>query len=115
MGPQDQPAYLNAALAGWAAADAQPEEALATLQRLETEAGRPPEADRVHWGPRVLDLDLLLWGDLVVDSARLTLPHPRLHERRFVLAPLAEVSPDAVHPGLSRRIDELLLHLPAGA
>lgn len=63
---------------------------------IERDAGRER---RERWGPRTLDLDLLLYGDAVVDAPGLTIPHPRMAERRFVLAPLAEVLPDAVIPG----------------
>jgi 2-amino-4-hydroxy-6-hydroxymethyldihydropteridine diphosphokinase len=70
--------------------------------RIEAEAGRER---RVRWGPRSLDLDLLLYGDAVVAAPGLQVPHPRLTERRFVLAPLAEVWPDAIVPGHGRLAD----------
>ena len=72
-------------------------EVLATLKAIERALGREPGAPK--WGPRTLDLDLLLYDDLVLDVPGLTLPHPRLHQRAFVLAPLAEVSPALVVPG----------------
>jgi 2-amino-4-hydroxy-6-hydroxymethyldihydropteridine diphosphokinase len=61
----------------------------------------------VRWGPRTLDLDLLLYGDLVCKENGLTLPHPRMHERLFVLDPLCEVAPEAFHPVLHKTIREL--------
>jgi 2-amino-4-hydroxy-6-hydroxymethyldihydropteridine diphosphokinase len=66
-----------------------------------------------QWGPRRIDLDLLFYGTLRLESLRLTLPHPRLHERRFVLTPLVEIAPDWVHPVLGRSMRELLAGLPA--
>lgn len=75
---------------------------LAELLAIETTAGR---VRREQWGPRILDLDLLLYGDAVIDAPGLQVPHPRMHQRRFVLAPLAEVWPDAVVPGKGRVAD----------
>ncbi len=106
-GPENQGPYLNAALAAdttLAAADV-----LALLHRIE--AGR--ERERVvHWGPRTLDLDLLVYGDLVSDAAALEVPHPRMHERRFVMVPVCDIVPDLVHPGLGRTMRDLLADLP---
>lgn len=105
-----QPDYLNAAAAGFTWLS--PEEALALGQRLERQAGR--EAGPRN-GPRPLDVDLLLYGDTVRSAADLTLPHPRLAERLFVLEPLADVTPDRRVPPHGRRIRELLAELRAGA
>jgi len=65
-------------------------------------------------GPRMIDIDILLFGDKIVESAKLTIPHPAMHERRFVLEPLAEIAPEALHPALKKTIRELLDALPPG-
>ena len=65
-------------------------------------------------GPRIIDLDILLFGDVILESPGLTVPHPAMHERRFVLEPLAEIAPEARHPVLKKTIRELLDALPAG-
>ena len=90
LGPPDQPRYVNAA----AALDCElaPLELLDTLQAIELEQGRERKAER--WGPRTLDLDILLFGDLQLDEERLTVPHYHMHARAFVLYPLAEIAPD---------------------
>ena len=75
------------------------------LLEVEQEMGR---ARNVKWEPRVIDLDLLLYGDRVIHTVALTLPHPLMHERRFVLQPLAEIAPVAVHPVLNKTVRELL-------
>jgi 2-amino-4-hydroxy-6-hydroxymethyldihydropteridine diphosphokinase len=96
--------FLNGALlVDWSA---HPLELLALCRRLEAEAGRDPRPD-VRWGPRPLDLDLLVAEALVIESPALTLPHPRFGERRFALAPAAELVPDWVHARLGRSIAEL--------
>lgn len=74
--------------------------------------GRIRAADTPPKGPRIVDLDLLLYGNLVLNDPDLTLPHPALHERRFVLAPLAEIAPHLQHPLLHRTIGELIQQLP---
>lgn len=80
------------------------------LQRIETEAGRTRTALRD--GPRPLDLDLLLYGDLVLVLSALVVPHPRMASRRFVLAPLADLRPDLVVPGTGRTVSALLSAAP---
>jgi 2-amino-4-hydroxy-6-hydroxymethyldihydropteridine diphosphokinase len=93
-GPGDQSDYLNAVVALDSTHDARG--LLAIARRLEAEAGRPPPAERVRWGPRPLDVDILLVGDTHVDEPDLVVPHPRMHDRPFVLAPLADVAPQLV-------------------
>ena len=77
-----------------------PRALLAELQKIERELGRPEPHEQ--WGPRVIDLDLLSYGDLVLDEPGLTLPHPRMQERPFVLIPLAEIAPGWRHPHADR-------------
>ncbi len=94
MGPADQPDYVNAA--ALLSSGLEPEPLLDRLQALEAAHGRVREGER--WGPRTLDLDLLLYGDQVIGTPRLTVPHPGLRERAFVLYPLADLKPDLVLP-----------------
>jgi 2-amino-4-hydroxy-6-hydroxymethyldihydropteridine diphosphokinase len=94
-GPIEQPAFVNGAVAVETALE--PSELLMALLDVERLLGRVRSGER--WGPRTIDLDLLLYGERIVDEPGLTLPHPRLHERRFALEPLAELAPDAFVPG----------------
>lgn len=95
MGPQDQPDYVNAVMAVATALPAL--DLLRNLQRIEYEQGRVRNGER--WGARTLDLDLLIYGDQVIRHPELTVPHPGLAERAFVLFPLYEIAPDLVVPG----------------
>jgi len=95
VGVVDQPRFLNAAVA--VDTELGPRALLELLLSVERELGRTRECRR--FGPRTIDLDLLLYGDEVVDEPDLTVPHPRLHERRFALEPLAELDPDLAVPG----------------
>ena len=82
-----------------------PEDLLAALHHIETQFGRQRS---LHWGPRTLDLDLLLYGDRVMETPHMELPHPRLHERAFVLVPLADIFPEGWHPVLNQSIAQLV-------
>ena len=98
----DQPRFYN--LACRAQTTLAPLDLLHHLKELETRLGREPT---VRFGPRVIDLDILFYDDLVLDTPELTLPHPRLQERAFVLVPLADIAPDLVHPTLKLTMAEL--------
>jgi 2-amino-4-hydroxy-6-hydroxymethyldihydropteridine diphosphokinase len=91
VGGPEQPDYLNAVAI--VESELPAKDLLAVLHGIETAMGRTRE---IHWGPRVIDLDLIQYGGLLVNDEKLTLPHPRAHERRFVLAPWFEIEPDAV-------------------
>ena len=107
LGPQDQPAFINAV----AMLDTrlEPEALLDALQAIEQRAGRVRNAER--WGPRVLDLDLLLYADRRVDTPRLQVPHYHMHARSFVLYPLAELAADLILPD-GTPLQQLLLGCP---
>jgi len=109
VSPVPQPDFLNTAALARAALP--PEELLALAKALEREAGRRPG---VRFGPRPLDIDLLVYGDLQMEEPELTLPHPRMRERRFVLVPLAEIAPDLPVPPDGARVADLLARLGEG-
>lgn len=106
-GREDQPAFLNQALAIQTLL--RPEALLAACQAAEQRAGRQRLE---HWGSRTLDVDILLFGDKIIGTPTLTVPHPRLPERRFALVPLAEIAAARLHPQLYETIETLLLHCP---
>jgi len=113
---RSQAAFLNSALRAHLP-DVIPRELIATLLEIERLLGRD-RAREERWGPRLLDLDILLWGSRVIHDEGLEVPHPRVHERRFALAPLAELLPDAEIPGhgpvaalLERVRDQPIEHL----
>ena len=85
----------------------QPLDLLAALQTIETAAGRTRKG-AVRFGPRTLDLDIVFYDDLVLDTPELVLPHPRMHKRRFVLKPMCDINPQVLHPVLQRNVQDLL-------
>jgi len=100
-----QPAFLNMVAELRGNTLPRPEELMARLLRIEYSLGRTRDADMA---PRTIDLDLLFYANEVSDTQFLTLPHPRLHRRRFVLVPLNELAPTLVHPKLNKTVSELL-------
>jgi 2-amino-4-hydroxy-6-hydroxymethyldihydropteridine diphosphokinase len=107
VGVQGQDAYLNGVLA--LEASGSPGNLLKQLLAIEKRMGRERKE---RWEPRTLDLDLLLFGEEIVHKEGLTLPHPLMHLRRFVLVPLAEIAPGLVHPSLQKSVSAMLAELP---
>ena len=106
----DQPLFLNACCTGLT--DLEPSELFARMRRIERDGGR--ERAGVRFGPRTIDLDLLLFGEQVMETPALSIPHPRMHERAFVLVPLAELAPNWQHVLLSRSIGQLAEAIDTG-
>jgi 2-amino-4-hydroxy-6-hydroxymethyldihydropteridine diphosphokinase len=103
----DQPWFINGVLL--CETDLTPQDLLLTIQDIERDFGRER---KIRWGPRTLDLDLLTFGDHRINLPSLTIPHPRLHERRFVLVPLLEIAPDWLHPTMKVSGRSLLDQIP---
>ncbi len=111
-GPADQPVYFNGAVE--VAVELSPRELLAALQDIERQLGRDRPSEQ-RWGPRTCDLDILLMGEMVVrEEPDLVIPHPRMHERAFVLEPLSMIAPQAVHPVLGKAVSEMLDDVRSG-
>jgi 2-amino-4-hydroxy-6-hydroxymethyldihydropteridine diphosphokinase len=109
VGFKEQDWFLNGVLC--VATELPAEALLRATMEIEQSLGRLRSA---QWGPRTIDLDLLFYGSLQLESSCLTVPHPRLHDRRFVLVPLVEIAPEWVHPVLDRSMRDLLASLPIG-
>jgi 2-amino-4-hydroxy-6-hydroxymethyldihydropteridine diphosphokinase len=106
VGPVEQNWFINGAMR--CETTLEPIALLELLLEIEKRFGR---LRHIHWGPRTLDLDILFYGERQIIDDRLTVPHPRLHERLFVLIPLAEIAPGWVHPGLGTTVGEILTRL----
>ena len=103
VGNEDQPNFINCAVK--IETDLSPYDLLLSLQSIEDILGR----ERIQkWGPRIIDLDILFYNDLVIESDELIVPHPMAHLRRFVLEPLSEIAPDLIHPTLKVSVSKLL-------
>jgi 2-amino-4-hydroxy-6-hydroxymethyldihydropteridine diphosphokinase len=102
-GYADQPEFLNMALR--AETELEPSDLLSFLKNLEEELGR---VESFRYGPRQIDLDILFYDDLVLETSELIIPHPKLHERAFVLVPLAEIAPALIHPLKRKSVSDLL-------
>jgi 2-amino-4-hydroxy-6-hydroxymethyldihydropteridine diphosphokinase len=102
-GVRDQPAFVNMVIG--VETDLSPREILSIIKDIERKLGR---IDGKRWGPREIDLDILLCGDLILDEPNLKIPHPSMHEREFVLEPLVEIAPEIHHPVLKKTVTELL-------
>jgi 2-amino-4-hydroxy-6-hydroxymethyldihydropteridine diphosphokinase len=105
----EQPWFLNCAFA--IETTYTPEQVMASILQIEEEMGRRRVQNK---GPRLIDIDILLFADVIMESSELTIPHPAMHQRRFVLEPLAEIAPQAPHPVFKKTIRELLNALPDG-
>lgn len=103
IGNEEQDWFLNGIAK--VETDVLPPKLLTILQEIERKVGRQ---QRMHWGPREIDLDILIYDQFCVNSPRLVIPHPEMHQRRFVLEPFAEIAPDVIHPIFQERIDNLL-------
>ena len=103
VGYEDQPLFLNAVIS--LTTELEPLELLRFIKQIEVELGRRPDFRNA---PRIMDIDILFYGDRILQSGELTIPHPRIAERAFVLVPLAEIAPEFIYPIATVKIDDLL-------
>jgi 2-amino-4-hydroxy-6-hydroxymethyldihydropteridine diphosphokinase len=106
MGYREQGWFLNSVVQG--RTELSPERLWETLEKIEKSIGREKE---IKWGPRIIDLDILFYGNKILNDKQLQIPHSELHKRKFVLVPLKEIAPELVHPVLNKTISELLRDL----
>lgn len=106
VGVLNQPDFLNAAIS--LDTELSPHELLNELQKIESQLKRKRT---IRWGPRTIDLDILLYDDKTISSDRLTIPHPEMHKRHFVLMPLSEIAGEVTHPKFEKKIKSLLKEL----
>ena len=104
---EEQPNFLNLVIE--AETNLSPEELIKSTQKIQKELGTKEKA--VRYGPRIIDIDILFYNDLIMKKENLTIPHPRLHERAFVLVPFAEIAPGWIHPSLKKSIVEIKQNL----
>ena len=102
----DQPEFLNQVLA--VETSLSPRELLEYVKEIEQNIGRKPS---VRYGPRIVDIDILFYGNRIIQEEDLVIPHPRLKDRAFVLVPLAEINPDLIYPGIDLSISDLLINV----
>ena len=108
VGYTDQPQFLN--LACRAETELSPEEVFSTVKNIERTLGRTPTFPN---GPRIIDIDILFYNDHVIETDSFTIPHPRLHERTFVLIPLADIAPNLMHPLLKKTVQDMKKEISA--
>ncbi len=102
-GRTDQPDFYNQAIE--ISTKLEPAELLKSIKSIEIRTGR---TNIIRWGPRILDIDILFYGDFIIETENLVIPHPRMHERRFALIPLHDICPKLIHPVSGKTITELL-------
>lgn len=102
-GVKDQPMFINMVIE--AETELTPQELLKALKSIESSMGR---TETKRWGPRLIDLDILFYNDMIINTPELRIPHPYIHERPFVLRPLGEIAPELEHPVLKKKIKELM-------
>ncbi len=109
-GYQNQPRFINMVIE--VETELGPDELLKMLKGIERRMGRK---DGLRWGPRIIDIDILIYNDRVIDKKDLVIPHPHMHKREFVLRPLSEIAPDLKHPRLGKTVSELLMEITSSS